>query len=174
MVMKKGSVLVDLGNVIIAHWLSNITPENFDQINYNLIPEVPYAFESLRRLNAHYPGGVFVVYNATKIADEKIRRWLAYHDFTKRTGVSLARVVRSKTGRNKAQHMELACRTIGSVHAVVDDRLEVLNHFVGKIPHLFLFRPQTSETELFNSNGNLSRVRIVREWPEVIKTLRVP
>ena len=51
MTQSSGGALVDFGNVIIAHWLTNITPENFDTIDYDSIPEVPDAFESLRLMN---------------------------------------------------------------------------------------------------------------------------
>ena len=54
---KHDGLIVDLGNVIIAYWLSDITPENFHTIDYNAIPEVPGALESLKRLNERFGGG---------------------------------------------------------------------------------------------------------------------
>jgi hypothetical protein len=41
MTKQHGGAIVDLGNVIIAHWLSNITPENFHVIDYNSIRKSP-------------------------------------------------------------------------------------------------------------------------------------
>lgn len=61
MTKQKGGAIVDLGNVIIAHWLSNITPKNFHTIDYNSIPEVPGAFDSLKWLNDRFGGNAGVL-----------------------------------------------------------------------------------------------------------------
>jgi len=170
MTKETGSVLVDFGNVIIAHWLTDITPENFNTIEYNLIPEVPDAFKSLKRLNEQYEGRLLVIYNATNVAEEKIRKWLLYHEFVTCTGIPLNKVVRSKTGRNKAGHIQ-SVQGVDYPSVVIDDRLEVLNHFIGKVSRLFLFRPQAEEVKLFNCAGTLSCVRVVWTWSEIIESL---
>jgi hypothetical protein len=167
MTKQKGGAIVDLGNVIIAHWLSNITPENFHTIDYNSIPEVPGVFDSLKRLNDKFGGNVTVVYKATDIATEKILAWLAHHQFMERTGIPLERVDRTKGGRDKTLHMGQSSETHYGTTVVVDDRLEVLSYFVGKVPYLFLFRPQQHEIEQFNSTGALSHVHVVQTWEEI-------
>lgn len=167
MTKQKGGVIVDLGNVIIAHWLSNITPENFLTIDYNSIPEVPGVFDSLKRLNDKFGGNVTVVYKATDIATEKILAWLAHHQFTERTGIPFERVDRTKGGRDKTTHMDQSSETHYGTTIVVDDRLEVLSHFVGKVTHLFLFRPQQQEVEQWSSTGALSHVHVVESWQEI-------
>lgn len=165
--IQKGGVIVDLGNVIIAHRLSNITPENFDTIDYNSIPEVPGCFDSLKRLNEKFGGNVTVVYKATDIATEKILGWLAHHQFTERTGISMERVKRTNGGRDKTSHIDQSTSTHHGTTVMVDDRLEVLSHFVGKVPYLFLFQPQESEIEAFRYTGALAYCRIVKTWHEI-------
>lgn len=171
MVQRPGGALVDFGNVIIAHWLTNITQDNFDSIKYNFIPEVPGAFESLRRMNGHYGGNLLVVYNATNIAEEKIRKWLLHHEFATRTGIPLSKVVRSRSGRDKSVYMHSVNYPID---VVIDDRLEVLSQFIGKVPQLFLFRPRTEEVKLFNHKNVWSHVHEVWTWAEIIRSLRIP
>ena len=172
MTTKYGGALVDLGNVIIAYWLSNITPENFHAIDYNSIPEVPDAFDSIKQLNVHYGGNVTIVYKASNVATEKVFGWLEFHQFSERTGIPMSRVYHSRNGRDKTAHIAQASVTYHGTSIVVDDRLEVLNYFVGKVPHLFLFRPQAREIEQFNISEVLSHVYIVHTWQEVLHILK--
>src|SRR3989338_1374635 len=158
----EGGLATDLGNVIIAYWLSDITPENFHLIDYNSIPEVPGAFESLKRLNRAFNGNVAVIYKATGVAHTKIHQWLYYHRFSERTGISMNHVIHSKGGRNKALHLNELNQNYQSITTMVDDRLEVLSYFVGKVPNLFLFRPQSNEVEQFRNTGALPYVKIVQ------------
>lgn len=167
MTRKLGGLITDLGNVIIAYWLSDITPENFDSIDYNAIPEVPGVFASLRRFNRHFDGNVTVMYKATNVAMEKIYGWLASHKFSGRTGIPLDRVVHSVHGRDKTAHINQASQLYFGTTVVVDDRLEVLSYFVGKVPSLFLFRPQSHEVEQFKHTGALNNVQTVQTWAEI-------
>lgn len=171
MTKSKGGAIVDLGNVIIAHWLSNITPENFHEIDYNSIPEVPGVFDGLKRLNGKFNGNVTVVYKATDVATEKILAWLAHRRFTERTGISFERVCRTRNSRDKTPHLDQSSETHYGTTVVVDDRLEVMSHFVGKVPHLFLFRPQQQEIEQYRYTGALDHVRVVETWKEIMDTL---
>ncbi len=164
---RKGGLIVDLGNVIIAYWLSNITFDNFHTIDYNTIPEVPGVFKALRRLNEHFGGNVTVVYKATEVATEKVLGWLTNHEFSERTGIPLNRVKHSVNGRNKTAYMEQSSGTHYGATIVVDDRLEVLSYFVGKVSDLFLFRPQPQEIKQFRYTKALSHVKIVETWEEI-------
>jgi hypothetical protein len=132
---------VDLGNVIIDHLGFGTTPEFFRSGDYNIIPPVPGVFEALRMLNERRFGSeIFVVYNATDVADQKITSWLQAHDFFARTGILPDRVKRTQNGRNKLS----VCQMFGATH-FVDDRLEVLSHLIGKVENLYLLRPQQIE-----------------------------
>ncbi len=136
---------VDLGNVIIDHLGFGTTPEFFRSGDYNIIPAVSGVFEALRLLNEKRFGGeVFVVYNATDVADQKITSWLLAHDFFVHTGILPDRVKRTQNGRNKLS----VCQIFGATH-FVDDRLEVLSHLVGKVENLYLLQPQQIEVEQY-------------------------
>lgn len=165
--IQKGGVIVDLGNVIIAHWLSNINETNFETIDYNSIPEVPGCFDILKRLNEKFGGNITVVYKATNVATEKILAWLAHHQFAERTGISMDRVHRTNGGRDKTSHIDQSTSTRYGTTVMIDDRLEVLSHFVGKVPYLFLFQPRESEIEAFSYTGALAYCRIVKTWQEI-------
>ena len=167
------ALIADLGNVIIAHWLADITPENFDFIDYNAIPEVPSAFESLRKLNIALNENVVVVYKASNIAQKKIFSWLETHRFSERTGIPLSRVVHSLNGRDKTGHLGASARNDVGSTIVVDDRLEVLSHFVGKAAPLFLFRPNKDEIAAFRHTGALDHVQQVETWDEILAALTI-
>ncbi|MDO8590793.1 MAG: hypothetical protein Q7R65_02330 [bacterium] len=173
MTTVSGGLITDLGNVIIAYWLSNITPENFYTIDYNAIPEVPDAFGILKHFNEVFEGNVTVAYKATGVAREKIDAWLDYHRFSARTGISTNRIVHSPGGRDKTFCLNQTSDTYCGTTIVVDDRLEVLSHFVGKVPHLFLFRPQLEEVDQFRSTGALAHVIMVQSWKEIEKKMGI-
>jgi len=165
---QRGGLICDLGNVIIAYWLSSITLNTFHAVDYDKIPEVPDAFEILRRLAALFEGNITVVYNATDVAENKISGWLLHHKFSERTGIPSSRIVRSKRGRDKTLYLNQSSASFCGTTIVVDDRLEVLGHFIGKVPYLFLFRPQKAELAQFNKSGALNRVQVVRTWGEIL------
>ena len=177
MTKQHGGAIVDLGNVIVAHWLSNISPENFLTYDYNSIPEAPGVCEILKRLNDRLGGNVTVVYNSTGIADEKIRAWLEAHKFVERTGIPLERIRRTiNKSRDKTPFMNQTSETHYGTTVVIDDRLEVMSHFVGKVPHLLLFRFQLLEiADLWKdkkldavlSTGVTEHVRQVKTWSEI-------
>jgi hypothetical protein len=156
MTKLKGGAIVDLGNVIVAHWLSNITPENFLTIDYNSIPEAPGVCESLKRINERFGGNVTVVYNSTGIADEKIRIWLETHTFTQRTGIPSERICRTTHGRDKTPFVEQSTCTHYGTTVVVDDRLEVVSKFVGKVPEQSM--EMNGSTHLKFWDCNISKV----------------
>ncbi len=170
MTKHKGGAIVDLGNVIIAHWMSNTTPENFVTIDYNSIPEVPGAFDGLKQLNDLFAGNVTVVYKATDIATEKILGWLAHHQFVERTGIPLERVRRTEGGRDKTLSLEQSSPTNQGTTLVIDDRLEVMTYFAGKVSHLFLFRSQPQEVQQFSGSGALAHVTVVQTWEEIMRS----
>jgi hypothetical protein len=170
----RGGLIVDLGNVIIAHWLSKVrlTRANFHKVDYSSIPEVPGAFRSLKGFNTLFGGNVTVVYKATNVATEKVLAWLKRHRFSERTGIAKDRVVRTKKGRDKTAFMRQSTKTHYGTTVVVDDRLEVLSHFVAKrkkkkVPHLFLFRPRPREVGKWKKTGALDHVYVVQTWQEV-------
>jgi hypothetical protein len=168
-----GGAVVDMGDVIIAHRLSSIpvTQENYEKLDYNIIPEEPGAFEGLRWLNERFGGNVSVVYKATDFADERILGWFAYHCVTERTGIPLDRVVRTRDGRDKSSHLEQSSATHYGTTVQIDNRLEVLSYSARKVPDLFLFQPQVAEVENYRYTGARALVRVVWTWDEIINVL---
>jgi len=161
----KESLGVDLGNVIIDHLGFGTTPEFFRSGDYNIIPPVQGVWEALRRLNRErFHANVFVVYNASDVADQKIGSWLKSHDFFERTGISPERVRRTQNGRDKSSVCELHKAT-----HFIDDRLEVLSHLVGKVGSLYLLRPQQKEVEQYQNF--LIYVKQVQSWDDIVRSL---
>jgi hypothetical protein len=156
---------VDLGNVIIDHVEFGTTPEFFQKGDYNLIPPVHGVFSALRLLNkGRFSGNIFVAYNATDVADQKILAWFLAHNFFERTGIAPNRVQRTGNGRNKLS----VCELYHATH-FIDDRLEVLSHLVGKVRNLYLFRPQQEEVGQYKTF--LAHVQQVDTWDEVARVL---
>ncbi|MFA6602139.1 MAG: hypothetical protein WCT02_04795, partial [Candidatus Paceibacterota bacterium] len=65
MTKQDGGAIADVGNVVIAYWLSKISQQNYDVYPFHTIPEVPGSFEGLRCLYEAFGGNVTVVYKAT-------------------------------------------------------------------------------------------------------------
>lgn len=161
----KESLGVDLGNVIIDHVGFGTTPEFFRSGDYNVIPPVQGVLEALRCLNRErFYGNVFVVYNASDVADQKIVSWLKSHDFFEQTGISPERVRRTQNGRNKSS----LCELYQATH-FIDDRLEVLSHLVGKVRSLYLLRPQQKEVEQYQDF--IVHVKQVQSWDDIVQSL---
>ena len=164
--MKKG-LGVDLGNVIIDHVGFGTTPAFFPSGDSNVIPPVPGVLHALRYLNQErFHDNVFVVYNASDVADQKITSWLKSHDFFAQTGISPERVARTQNGRDKSS----VCKLYQATH-FIDDRLEVLSHLVGKVGNLYLFRPQQKEVERYQDF--LRHVWQVNSWDDIVQSLIV-
>ena len=166
---ERGTMLkslgVDLGNVIIDHVGFGTTREFVRNGDYNSIPAVPGVFEALRQLNQlKFSSNIFVVYNATNVADQKIISWLQYHNFFKKTGISTEMVMRTQNGRDKSA----LCKKFGATH-FIDDRLEALSYLIGKVENLYLLRPQ--QTEVKQHQRFLPLVQQVSSWNEVIQLL---
>lgn len=141
------------------------TPEFFQSGDYSTIPEVAGAFEALRYLNVEkFPGCAFVVYNATNVANQKIMSWLSAKRFFERTGIFPEKVTRTEHGRNKWS----ICERYAATH-FIDDRLEVLQHLVGKVSNLLLFRPQLGEIERYKAS--LPYVRPYVSWEQILYDL---
>jgi hypothetical protein len=158
------SLGIDLGNVIIDHLGFGTTPEFFQTGDYNTIPPVPGVMEALGKLQTRFNGNIFVVYKATDVADEKILSWMKANDFYNRTGVLPSNVHRTQFGRDKSS----LCVKYKATH-FVDDRLEVLGHLVGKVKHLYLFRPQEQEVSEFRQT--LPHVQQFMSWDELLTVL---
>lgn len=152
---------IDLGNVIIDHLGFGTTTEYVLHGDYNSIPPVQGVMEALSVLNHSFNGNVFVVYNATDVVDHKILAWMEFHDVFGKTGIARNKIHRTEHGRDKSS----VCLRYKATH-FIDDRLEVLGHLIGIVPHLFLFRPQ--EQEMIEFTDSLPYVWRVESWSELL------
>ncbi|MDD5165548.1 MAG: hypothetical protein PHG25_03390 [Candidatus Pacebacteria bacterium] len=172
MALKLGGAIVDIGNVIIAYRLSGLNRENYHSYDFDSIPPEPGCFDTLKQLNEEFGGNITVVWKATDDAVGKNMQWLQTHQFTELTGIPVNRIRRIGAHRaEKVDFIDQTSQTHGGTTIVIDDRLEVLSHFVGKVPNLFLFRPQQPEVEQFSGTGALSHVHVVQSWQEIREIL---
>jgi len=174
MTKQHGGGLVDIGNVIIAYRLSGINRGNYLTYDFESIPPEPGCFEALERLNRRFGGNITVVWKGTDDADGRNMRWLVSHRFCERTRIPIDRIHRiGRDRREKASYLAQSSATHEGVTFVVDDRLEVLSHFVGRVPNLFLFQPQEDEVFKYQHTGALARVHVVETWDDVEAILNI-
>jgi hypothetical protein len=156
---------VDLGNVIIDHVGFGTTDEYVNNGDYNQIPALNDAVSSLQKLNSEvFKNDVYVVYNATNVADSKIMTWLTHNNFFEMTGIDPTKIIRSESGRNKRPF----CVKNKITH-FIDDRLEVLTGLVGTVPNLYLLGGQPKEIELFKES--LKNVYVAPDWKHILNLL---
>ena len=156
---------IDLGNVIIDHIVFGTTTEYFFSGDYNLIPAVKDSLFSLAQLNQNrFRDNVFVIYNATDIADTKIISWLESHYFFSTTGIEVNKIIRIKDGRDK-----LSTCIENEINYFVDDRLEVLGILYPHVKNLFLLGGQSEE--MLKYQDSIKKVRVVLDWNNLLKQL---
>jgi hypothetical protein len=91
-------------------------------------------------------------------------KWLERHHFFGSTGIPSNRVLFCRERHEKAT----ICRQLGLTH-FIDDRLEVLSHLVGMVPHLYLLRSRASDVDRFRQF--LPHVRPISRWSELVDVL---
>lgn len=96
------------------------------------------ALEAVERLRVVFNGNVWLVSKVGKRMEEKTWIWLRHRRFSDATGVRETHVRFCRERPQKADH----ARQLGLTH-FVDDRLDVLEHLRGLVPHLFLFGPES-------------------------------
>ena len=159
--MKKHALGVDIGNVIIDFRQIDKDDKEFLENRYSTIPAAEDVFDALKVLNEHLNGRVYLISKATDWGQKKIIAWLADNDFHIKTGIDPKNVIFVGERHEKAYFIE----KLGLTH-FVDDRLEVLSHMVGLVPHLFLFGPDEGEVEGFKEF--LSGVFVVGGWKDLL------
>lgn len=154
---------VDIGGVIIDHVSDDgrAALEN----RFATTARVRNAFETIARLvEARFGERVWVVSRTDATTEPLLLEWLEREEFFGLTGVARDRV---RFCRRRAEKAEI-CRALGITH-FVDDRLEVLSHLVGTVPHLYLFRSRARDVDRFGEF--LPRVRQVETWDDVLDDL---
>ena len=105
-------------------------------------PPCEGAFETIAELCDAFHGNVWLVSKCGPRIQSLTRRWLERQRFHELTGVAERRVLFCARRPEKRDH----CARIEATH-FVDDRLDVLRHLEGLVPHLYWFGHQTTESE---------------------------
>jgi hypothetical protein len=100
-------------------------------------PEMPGATRVLADLVDRFDGNVWIVSKCGERIQRRTLQWLDHHDLYGRTGIPRANVRFCLRRAEKALH----CRELGITH-FIDDRVDVLGHLRGLVPHLYLFGAQ--------------------------------
>jgi hypothetical protein len=100
----------------------------------------PGAFEAIAELVQAFQGRVWLVSKCGPRIQQLTRRWLERQGFFACTGLAPEQVLFCLKRPEKREH----CAAIGATH-FVDDRLDVLTHLVGLVPHLYWFGHQSAE-----------------------------
>jgi len=97
-------------------------------------PATPGALDAIAELTRAFAGRVWLVSKCGPRIQQLTLRWLSRWSFFERTGVSRDHVRFCLKRPEKRDH----CLAIGATH-FIDDRLDVLEHLVGAVPHLYWF-----------------------------------
>jgi hypothetical protein len=132
---------VDFGRVIMSPADGDGAPDT----RFLVMPEAdavaiappPDAFAVLAGLVRLFEGRVWVVSKAGPRIQGLTRRWLEHHQFHERTGVARDAVRFCRERKEKRVHAEKLRLT-----HFIDDRVDVLAHLTGVVPHRYLFGPQ--------------------------------
>ncbi|MGC5032988.1 hypothetical protein [Micromonospora sp. DT229] len=132
---------IDIGRVIIdgsAHPSGNDTAFfSGDEANMLATPEVSEAVATIARLVPHFDGRVWLISKCGPRVQARTLRWLAAHDFYRRTGVDPRQVRFCRARADKRAHsLDLALTHF------IDDHPEVHAAIQGAVDHQYFFGPQ--------------------------------
>ncbi len=155
---------IDIGGVIIDRANDN-TDTSFFSDNYLRTTQSPNAFTVIRALvENRFQSRVYVVSKCGPKVQAKSLRWLDHHQFYDLTRVSRGSIHFCLERHEKAG----ICKELQITH-FIDDKLEVLGHLDGIVPHRYLFNPQEREVQRYSKH--LPHVRRVQSWDEVLADL---
>jgi hypothetical protein len=130
-------------------------------------PATDGAFEAIAELVRAFEGRVWLVSKCGPRIQRLTRQWLLRHDFYGRTGVRADRIRFCRKRPEKRDH----CAAIAATH-FIDDRLDVLQHLVGLVTHLYWFGHQRADAPV----PRWARVTV--DWAEaqqaILSGLRSP
>jgi hypothetical protein len=154
---------IDVGGVII-----DLVREERGQdarATYAAARPVTGAFEAIGQLvQRRFGERAWLVSRCDEIDERLIVEWLTRQDFFTRTGIAAERVHFCRERHDKLG----ICRRLAITH-FVDDRLEVLGHLVGVVPHLYWLPSRAVDPEQFNPVQD--RVRRAAGWPAIVREL---
>lgn len=131
---------IDIGKVIMAPVVGGKADTSFLSGTLEKAmqtPPSPGAFDVVRKLVTAFAGQAWLVSKAGHNVQQKTRAWLKHWDFYRITGLPSGNVRFCLERSQKAGH----CKQLKITH-FIDDRLDVLEHLRGSVPHLYLFGEQ--------------------------------
>ncbi|WP_093407362.1 hypothetical protein [Micromonospora sediminimaris] len=132
---------IDIGRVIIdgpAHPGGGDTAFfSGDEATMLATPEVPGAVDTIARLVTLFGGQVWLISKCGPRVQARTLRWLAAHDFHRRSGVPHDHVRFCRARADKRAH----CLDLALTH-FVDDHREVHAAIRGTVAHQYFFGPQ--------------------------------
>jgi hypothetical protein len=156
---------IDIGGVIIDRVSEDDQTQIMGHHGYAGAAAVEGAFEAIARLvEQRFRERTWLVSRCDEPRELVLMNWLERHDFFGSTAISSDHVLFCRQRHEKAT----ICRRLGLTH-FIDDRLEVLSHLVGTVPHLYLFRSRASDVDHFRRL--LPHVRPVSRWSELADAL---
>lgn len=137
---RQARIGIDIGKVIMAPIKGGKADTSFLSGNLERALETPPsagAFDAVRQLVAAFEGQAWLVSKAGPSVQYKTKQWLKHWDFYGATGLPRAHLRFCLKRPEKAGH----CKQLRITH-FIDDRLDVLKHLRGSVPHLYLFGEQ--------------------------------
>lgn len=130
---------VDIGRVIIEGDGPDTNFVGGNEADAMRAPAVAGAIESLTRLCKRFGGRVWLVSKCGPKVQQRTRMWLDRTRFFQTTGIPYGHLRFCKERKEKAP----ICADLG-VGIFVDDRLDVLQHMAGVVPHRLHFLSSSS------------------------------
>jgi hypothetical protein len=156
---------VDIGGVIIDRVSEDDRAQTMGAHGYAAAAEVEGACEAIARLaQQRFRERIWLVSRCDEPRESVLMNWLERRGFFGSTGIPSNQVLFCRQRHEKAA----ICRQLGATH-FIDDRLEVLSHLVGTVPHLYLFRSRASDVDRFRRF--LPHVRSINRWGELVDAL---
>ena len=130
---------IDIGRVIIDGAAGGRDTAFFsgDEATMLATPEMPGAAETIARLVPLFDGQVWLVSKCGPRVRARTLRWLAAHDFHRRTALPPDHIRFCRTRADKRIH----CRELALTH-FIDDHPEVHAAIRGTVDHQYFFGPQ--------------------------------
>ena len=164
-VNKSEAFGVDIGGVLIDRVNEDDETQTQGPSSYADAAQVEGAFGAVARLaQRRFRDRIWLVSRCDKPRELVLIKWLERHDFFGSTGIPSNQVLFCRERHEKAA----ICRKLGLTH-FIDDRLEVLSHLVGMVPHLYLFQSRASDVDRFPQV--LPHVRPISRWSELADML---
>jgi len=146
---------VDIGGPIIQR------PAHSSLEEYAQAEAVTDSFQSLADLSSVFGTNIHLISQCQPDLQQVKLKWMAERNFCELTKVTSERIHFVREPQEKA----ILAKELKATH-FVEDRAEILNHAMGVVENLFLFRPNLSEA--LHYPDLLKKSRIVLNWDSLV------